>query len=111
MSPGEQLIDLVYIDDVIDAYHCAINELPVLTVNHQVYAVSSGNPLPLRKLVSIYEKIYGVNLPIDWGKREYRPREVMQPWSCGDLLPNWKPKIELEKGIAAIMNWNMGNES
>jgi len=111
MSPGEQLIDLVYIDDVIDAYHCAINELPVLIKNHQVYAVSSGNPLPLRKLVSIYEKIYGVNLPIDWGKREYRPREVMQPWNSGGLLPNWKPKIELEKGIAAIKNWNMGNES
>lgn len=103
MSPGEQLIDLVYIDDVIDAYLCAIAALGVLPVGHHVYAVSSGKPLPLRELVSIYEKVAGVNLPIDWGKRSYRPQEVMVPWSRGQSLAGWYPRVSLAEGIRRII--------
>lgn len=99
MSPGEQLIDLVYIDDVIDAFFCAINVLNTLPGGHQVYAVSSGNPLPLRELVSAYEKAVGVNLPIEWGKRAYREREVMVPWNRGRVIPGWYPKVSLTEGI------------
>jgi nucleoside-diphosphate-sugar epimerase len=99
MSHGEQLIDLVYIDDVIDAYLCAIDVLDNLPAGHHVYAVSSGKPLTLRELVSIYEKVVGVNLPIDWGKRAYRPREVMLPWNRGRSLVGWYPKVSLAEGI------------
>ncbi len=103
MSPGEQLIDLVYIDDVIDAYLCAIAALGVLPVGHHVYAVSSGKPVPLRELVSIYEKAVGVNLSIDWGKRTYRPREVMVPWNRGRSLAGWYPRVSLSDGIRRII--------
>lgn len=99
MSHGEQLIDLVYIDDVIDAYLCAMDVLGTLPTGQHVYAVSSGNPLPLRELVAIYEKVVGVNLPIDWGKRTYRPREVMLPWNRGRSLAGWYPKVSLAEGI------------
>lgn len=99
MSPGEQLIDLVHIDDVVDAYHCAIGTLDNMSAGHKVYAVSSGKPLPLRELVSIYEKAASVKLPIEWGKRSYRPREVMVPWNRGVTLPGWYPKVSLAEGI------------
>jgi nucleoside-diphosphate-sugar epimerase len=99
MSPGEQLIDLVYIDDVVDAYLCAIETLDNLSTGHQVYAVSSGKPLQLRELVSIYEKVVSVKLPIAWRKRSYRPREVMVPWNRGRSLTGWYPKVSLAEGI------------
>lgn len=102
MSPGEQLIDLVYIDDVIDAYLCAIDALDTLRAGHQVYSVSSGKPLPLTELVSIYEKVAGVKLPIDWGKRSYRSREVMVPWNKGCSLAGWHPKVSLAEGIRRV---------
>lgn len=102
MSPGEQLIDLVYIDDVIDAYLCAIAALGVLPVGHHVYAVSSGKPVPLRELVSIYEKVVGLNLPIEWGKRTYRLREVMVPWNRGRSLAGWYPRVSLVEGIRRV---------
>lgn len=99
MSPGEQLIDLVHIDDVVEAYLCAIGTLDNMSSGHQVYAVSSGKPLPLRELVAVYEKAAGVKLPIEWGKRSYRPREVMVPWNRGATLPGWQPKVSLAEGI------------
>ncbi len=104
MSPGEQLIDLVHIDDVVEAFVVAARHLLGGGVNgHQCYAVSSGNPLPLKEVVRTYEKVTGVKLPIQWGGRPYREREVMLPWNQGTLLPDWRPRISLIEGIKTII--------
>jgi nucleoside-diphosphate-sugar epimerase len=103
MSPGEQLIDLVYIDDVIEAYQVAAERLRAgLTRTHECYAVSSGQPISLKELVCVYEQVTGKKLPIQWGGRPYRPREVMVPWNKGRLLPGWSVKIGLEEGIRKV---------
>jgi nucleoside-diphosphate-sugar epimerase len=102
-SPGEQLIDLVYIDDVVHAYLLAAERLQAGQVTQrEEYAVSSGNPVRLRELVQCYERVTGVTLPIEWGKRAYRHREVMVPWNQGRWLPGWQPQIKLEEGIRMI---------
>jgi nucleoside-diphosphate-sugar epimerase len=103
MSPGEQLIDLVHIDDIVRAYLMAADRLLAGAVHgHERYAVSSGNPLPLQKLVEIYCQVTGIKLPIHWGGRPYRQREVMIPWQNGTPLPSWKPEVELVEGIKQL---------
>jgi len=100
MSPGEQLIDLVFIDDVIAAFVLAAERLRAEMVKgHECYAVSSGAPLKLRELVELYGRILGTPLPIEWGGRSYRQREVMVPWNTGAAVPGWHPKVALEQGI------------
>jgi|GEM_PF-77423 nucleoside-diphosphate-sugar epimerase/GT2 family glycosyltransferase len=100
MSPGEQLIDIVYIDDVVDAFIAAAKRLFEGKVDrHEIYAISSGRPIQLRDLVNIYKAITGYELDLIWGGRPYRGREVMVPWTGGKHLPDWSPKISLEQGI------------
>ncbi|MBT0653786.1 NAD-dependent epimerase/dehydratase family protein [Geomobilimonas luticola] len=100
MSPGEQLIDLVYIDDVTDAFLMAAERLLAdLVPGHESYAVSSGAPVRLRELVETYGRVLDRPLPIQWGGRSYREREVMVPWNAGKSLPGWRPKVGLEEGI------------
>ncbi len=100
MSPGEQLIDIVYIDDVVDAFMKAAERLfKGKTEKQEDYAVSSGKAVKLKDIVGIYEKIIGKKLPIKWGGRPYRSREVMMPWKKGRLLPGWRIKVGLEEGI------------
>jgi len=100
MSPGEQLIDLVHVDDVVEAFCLAAGRLLEGAVTgHERYAVSSGAPLPLRELVALYGRVIGKDLPIEWGGRPYRQREVMVPWSSGRPLPGWQPQVGLEEGI------------
>lgn len=100
MSPGEQLIDLVYIDDVIEAFLLAARRLQTKEVQlHESYAVNSGKPLKLRELVKVYSHVTGKDLPIEWGYRPYRQREVMVPWNRDEALLGWSPKIGLEEGI------------
>ena len=99
MSAGEQLIDLVYIDDIVEALLVAAQRL----LNGRVqaaesYAVCSGILRPLREVVEIYERITGYKVDVEWGARPYRLREVMVPWS-GPPLPGWTSRTSLEDGI------------
>lgn len=102
MSPGEQFMDIVYIDDVISAYARLIellSEESSLIESGSEYAVLSGERVTLKELASIFENTVGQKLNIEWGKREYREREVMTPWENGKPLPGWTAKVPFEEGI------------
>lgn len=113
MSPGEQLIDLVYIDDVVDAFVMAADRLMGdKVVQHEHYAVSSGNPMKLKELIELYCSVTGKKISIEWGERAYRPREVMVPWTEGEPLPGWRPWVSLPDGLRRMekLNDNSGRE-
>ncbi|MBW1712355.1 MAG: NAD(P)-dependent oxidoreductase, partial [Deltaproteobacteria bacterium] len=100
LSPGEQLLDLVHVEDVVEAFVLAARRLLAGQAEQmETYAVSSAAPLPLRQVVETYLKATGRRLSLDWGGRPYRAREVMVPWSKGQRLPGWGPKIGLEEGL------------
>lgn len=105
MSHGEQLIDTVHVNDVVDAYFRMVELLSgdsAGSFNGKSFAVSSGAPIKLRNLADIYAKVTGSKLNIEWGKKPYRKREVMVPWNQGQAIPGWRPKISLEEGIASL---------
>ncbi len=96
MSPGEQEIDLVHIDDVVQAYLIAAQRLLKGKVRaHEIYGVGSGRAISLKELVGIIEKKTGKSLNIDWGARAYREREVMHLWSMFSCLNGWAPEVKL----------------
>ncbi len=104
MSPGGQLIDIVYIDDVIEAFVAAGKLLAACKYDYcGTYGVSSTKPIPLREVVKIFESVAGKKLSIVWGGRPYRTREVMVPWSSYKFLPGWQPKVSLQDGIKKFL--------
>jgi len=100
MSGGEQLVDLVHIDDVTEAYLIAALHLAECrTHQHERHAISSGHPIPLRDLVKLYSEVIGSSININWGARPYRFREVMKTWTGGSSLEGWQPKYALSDGM------------
>ncbi len=99
MSPGEQLIDLVYVDDVTEAFLQASKlDLSSCTLTRR-FGVSSGAPITIRRLALVFQEVIGRPLNLKWGGRPYRAREVMIPWGNFYSLPNWTPVISLIQGI------------
>lgn len=102
MSPGKQTLDINYIDDVVGGYMQMIGLLSrdkKRSLRGKKFSLNSTKRYTLRELASVFEKVTKTKLNINWGKKEYRPREVMVPWNKGVKIPGWKPKISIEKGI------------
>lgn len=103
MSKGEQLIDIVYIDDVVDAYLCCAKNIETQNEPYQRYGISSLNPLPLIKVVDLFEKVFNRKLNISWGARPYRKREIMTPWNEFIRVPGWQPKFSFTSGLQKMV--------
>jgi len=104
MSAGEQLIDLVHIDDVTEAYVIAAQRLLDVQVSqHESYAISSGHPLPLKDMVQLFAEVTKQTIAVNWGVRQYRDREVMMPWNRGISLAGWYPRVSLAEGMQRIL--------
>lgn len=101
MSKGDQVIDLVHISDVVNAFSLASREIISQNKGYERYGVASGSPVSLRELVRIFEHVNCVKIPIDWGQKPYRNREVFNTWKKYSILPNWIPKVQLEEGLVA----------
>lgn len=109
MSPGEQILDLVHVDDVVDAFVRALSLIQQDDFeNGSCFAVSSNERLTLKRLVALVEELYGKKLTIEFGKRPYRYREVLEPWNAFQLLPGWAPKIKLADGLRDLLRKSFG---
>lgn len=103
MTPGEQYIDLLYIDDLVNAYLQTVKYLlKKKTSNHEKFFIGSGKAVKLKEIVNMYEKISGKNIKVVFGAVPYRKREVM--FAQADIKEvskklKWKPKISLYDGI------------
>ena len=102
MSPGEQIIDISFIDDIVEAFellskHLHNNNSEI--ANGAVYAVKAEKRYSLKQLAEIFEKATECKLNINWGGKAYREREVMIPWENGKVVPNWYPRTNLFEAI------------
>lgn len=107
MSPGEQLLDISYIDNIIDGYMQMIKLLSKDTEKKlcgKTFVINSDKRISLKRFVELFEKISKTKLNINWGGKEYRPREVMIPWEKGVRIPGWKPLVSTENGIKKTLD-------
>jgi nucleoside-diphosphate-sugar epimerase len=99
MSPGEQLINLVHVDDVLDALLAA----PALaSTEAPSYSVPSNQPLNLKQLVELVGQVVGKPVNVVFGAREYRPREMMKSWQYAPVLPGWSANTSLKDGLTNL---------
>ena len=112
LSPGEQKLDYVYIEDVLDGIERAIQlleELPATAEGYKAkYALSSDEVYTLQELAEIFESVYEKKLPIIWGGKPYRDREVMEPYRGLERLPGWNAGTDLRNGFEQVKKDEQG---
>jgi len=99
MSSGNQLVDLLYVTDVVEALLQTAQQPASETSSIQQFVARSENPVTIRQLVEVVEEVVGVNMSVDWGKRADRPREMLTNWELDQPLPGWAPTVGLASGI------------
>lgn len=99
MTSGEQVLDLVFVDDVVEAFLAAERSLRAGPPGLFRYGVSSGAPLRLRDLVACFEAVAGLPLDIRWGARPDRARDPFTLWTGFVPPPGWRPRVGLTDGL------------
>jgi len=105
MSAGEQLIDILHVDDIVDGFYILsilLNEKSILIKNDDCFVLKANKRYTLKQLSEIFEESINKKINIEWGKLPYRKREVMEPYEKGIILPNWEQKIDLLDGIRTL---------
>ena len=105
MTQGNQIIRLVHVHDVVNAYQIAIKKLlKSKKVIEEEYSIS-GEPQTIREIVRAYQEIVEPNLVINWGAIPYSRNKIMTPYS-GNTLPGWSPAISLSDGLQSLRGKN-----
>ena len=109
MSVGEQIIDISYIEDVLLAYDILIiylNSDQKDEFKNKEFIVTNNEKYSLKELSKVFEETINTKLNIKWGARPYREREVMVPYSNGQIIPNWKQNYTLKEAIKKTIGEN-----
>jgi len=99
MTSGEQMLDMVFVDDVVEAFLAAEHSLRAGAPGLVRYGVSSGTPLRLKDLVACFEAAAGLPLDVRWGARPDRRRDPLAPWTGFVAPPGWRPRVSLMDGL------------
>lgn len=106
LSPGEQVLDFIHIDDVVNFYLSLIDNINILP-NTSEFKLGTGIGTNLKELAKIVEEVSGEKTNINWGGKPYRKSDVM--YAVADQRQNknilgWFNKINIEQGVKIKIN-------
>ncbi len=110
---GKQVRDVLFIDDLLDAYDAAIARIDVAA--GQVYNVGGGPAHTMSiwtEFGPILERLIGHPIPVSGD--DWRPGD--QPIYISDIRKagrdlGWQPRVRVEEGILRLYDWIVANQT
>ena len=109
---GKQVRDVLFIDDLVDAYEKAIENIK--TASGKIYNIGGGpnNKMSLLELISFLERF--LNKKIKYSFSDWRPGD--QPVFVSNIEKareelSWKPETDVETGVKKLSDWVKKNRS
>lgn len=110
---GKQVRDLLFIDDLVRAYHAAIDE-PEKNAG-QIFNIGGGpnNVVSVwKEFGPILEELCGKKIPVSYSN--WRPGDqviYVSDIRKAERLLNWRPEISVKEGITRLYHWAEENRN
>lgn len=106
---GKQVRDVLYVDDLIQAYDLFLES----NLKHEVFNIGGGymNTLSLVELLDLLERLTCKKVNVQYG--DWRPSDQKVYISNIEKIKkklNWEPKIGVEEGIKVLVEWVSENK-
>jgi|SRR5688572_23548703 len=102
MSPGEQVLDFIHIDDVVNFYITLLSQIDQHKNNYTEIHLGSGKGVTPKEIAALMEKFSGKKSNINWGGLPYRKNDTMHsvtPSNLSGSQVGWQPSLKIEEGI------------
>ncbi|MCS7200800.1 MAG: SDR family NAD(P)-dependent oxidoreductase [Patescibacteria group bacterium] len=108
---GKQVRDILFIDDLLEAYDLAIKNINI--TQGKIYNIGGGyeNSLSLLELIDLLKELSHKDLDYDFS--DWRPGDQKIFISDNTLIKGdlkWEPKINYRSGIEKIYHWILENK-
>lgn len=101
-TPGHQLLSPLHVTDAAGALLRATGLTAELAQGYHSYSAPGPRVLSLRDAVALFAEVNGIDVPVDWGAREYSGNEVFDFSLHGDRLPGWDPEVPVAEGFREL---------
>jgi len=105
MSDGQQILDFIHIDDVVNFYYNLIVDFENIQASRIDYDVGTGKCLSIRELVKTLEVLTDKKANISWGANKSRKLDTIK--ACADISMldelKYKANISLDEGLRRYM--------
>ncbi|MBN1185178.1 MAG: NAD(P)-dependent oxidoreductase [Bacteroidales bacterium] len=101
LTPGEQLRDFVYIDDVVSAFKLVLGKAHDLLEQFTEFQVTTQKPITIKQLLQILKEITKSTSILKFGAIPYRKNELMHSESDNSSLKalGWEPEYTIIEGL------------
>ncbi len=101
MSPGEQILDFIFIEDILILCNELLSQQPVN--NFEDIHVGTGEGFSLKQTALIVTEILNKKTNINFGALSYRPNEKMK--NIAPIFANrfWKSTIDFKSGLHKML--------
>jgi len=107
---GYQIRDLLYVEDLINAYQLAIKNIK--KVSGQAFNIGGGikNAYSLLQVIDLFEKIFGYKIKIGFDKIRLGDQKyfVSKNEKIKKFL-GWRAKTDFKKGVKKMIDWQKNN--
>lgn len=106
LTPGKQLRDFIYIDDVISAFETVLLNINFIENKFSSIDVGTGESISIEEFVKIAKTLINSPSKLKFGALQYRDNEIMFSKADISLLKkfNWEAKISVSQGVTNIIN-------
>ena len=100
---GDRFRDLVYIDDVVDAFY---KTLSIQKIGYNCYNIGSGEKYSVSNIINKINNLFNNSLEIEFV--ESTPGDMFGIYSDSSLAEReltWKANVRFEEGIERMFDW------
>ena len=102
LTPGQQIRDFIYIDDVVNALELIIRTAKISIPGYQEFNIATGESITIENFVRLVQKICcNKTTELQFGVLPYRENELMASTIDTSKIVGlgWKPNFSLEAGL------------
>ena len=104
LSPGNQLMNLIYVDDVVRNFSTALSTTDQFS--YRRHFMWDEEYISVRNLVKSIESVAKVEIDCLWGERTYAGHEMFEPWDIPmTQIPGFEARVTLDQGLREL--WSL----